>query len=260
MLTYVVTGANRGLGFGFARQLAEEGNKVFATARDVESAADLAALPGVTVVQLETTDPESCKKAAQTVAELCGGAVDVLIANAGYNGVGAFYELGTFPSDAVLMAEVESAYKTNVLGNILTINAFLPLVQRGRKKTVVALSSGMADLKFQEDLGYSGNAVYGASKAALNYVIGKYAIRHKDEGMIFVALCPGWVRTSGPEDEPYSKEALAPFIKMLQQVEPTCSGPKSLRNGTDACLNVIKRLTVEHNGQLLSYHGDKKWV
>ncbi|KZO93543.1 NAD-P-binding protein [Calocera viscosa TUFC12733] len=260
MLTYVVTGANRGLGFGLARQLAEEGNRVIGTARNIAAATELAALPGVTVVQLDTTDAGSCKKAAERVAELTGGAIDVLIANAGFNGTGAFYELDTFPSDDFLVAEIENTYRTNVLGNILTINAFLPLVQKGTKKTVVSLSSAMGEPKFQEDLGYSANAVYGASKAALNFVIGKYAIRHKSEGMIFFALCPGWVRTSGPEDEPYSKEALQPFIKMLQKVDPSCDGPKTLRDGAAACLNVIKGLTPEHNGQFLSYHGDKNWV
>jgi len=260
MLTYVVTGANRGLGFGMARQLLEEGNKVIATARNVEAATALAALPGITVVELDTTDPESCKTAAEEVSKLTGGVIDVFIANAGYNGKGAFYELDTVPSDEFLISEIEQTYRTNVLGNILSINAFLPLVQKGTKKTVVTLSSGMGDLKFQEDLDYSANAVYGASKAALNFVIGKYAIRHKNEGMIFFALCPGWVRTSGPEDEPYSKEALAPFIKMLQKVEPTCDGPKSLRDGSALCLNIIKGLGPEHNGQFLSYHGDKNFI
>ncbi|KZT53182.1 NAD(P)-binding protein [Calocera cornea HHB12733] len=260
MLTYVITGANRGLGFGMARQLAEEGNKVIGTARNVEAATALAALPGVEVVQLDTTDPASCKKAAARVAALAGGTVDVLIANAGYNGTGAFYELDAFPSDEVLVSEIENTYRNNVMGNILSINAFLPLVKLGTKKTVVAISSGMGDLEFQEELGYSGNAVYGASKAALSFLIGKYAIRYRKEGMIFFALCPGWVRTSGAEDEPYSTEALRPFIQMLQKVEPSCEGPKSLRAGAAACLDVIRGLTAEQSGRFLSYHGDKHWI
>jgi len=84
MATYVITGANRGIGYAIAKQLAAEGNKVIGTARNPSQATDLAAIPGVKVVALDVTDPESQKAAAAEVSKLTGGAIDVLILNAGY--------------------------------------------------------------------------------------------------------------------------------------------------------------------------------
>src|SRR5687767_3304801 len=84
----LVTGANRGIGLEFARQLAARGDRVFATARDVNRATelrDLARQHGgdrVTIVPLEVDDADSIRAAADTVRGLTD-ALDLLINNAG---------------------------------------------------------------------------------------------------------------------------------------------------------------------------------
>ena len=77
--TVVITGANRGLGLEFARQLHEAGADVIATARRPEAATELNAL-GVRVEQLDVTDPESV---AALKAAIGDDPVDVLLNNAG---------------------------------------------------------------------------------------------------------------------------------------------------------------------------------
>ena len=80
--TYVVTGANRGIGLELARQLKERGEEVVATARRPGEAAELGSL-GVRVEPLDVADGES---AGAFAAALEGTPVDVLINNSGYAG------------------------------------------------------------------------------------------------------------------------------------------------------------------------------
>ena len=73
-ITALVTGANRGLGREFAAQLIARGAKVYAGARRPESVD----LPGAIPLQLDITDPESVRRAAETASD-----VNVVINNAG---------------------------------------------------------------------------------------------------------------------------------------------------------------------------------
>jgi NAD(P)-dependent dehydrogenase (short-subunit alcohol dehydrogenase family) len=88
MPSTLITGANRGLGLEFARQYWADGWQVYAACRNPESASDLRRLVDASdhklrIIALDVTDSPSVKAAA---AELEGGAVDVLINNAGVGG------------------------------------------------------------------------------------------------------------------------------------------------------------------------------
>ena len=89
----------------------------------------------------------------------------------------------------------------NVLGVIYTINAFLPLIRKGAGKKVVTLSSGHGDLDFALKVGVANAGPYAVSKAAVNMVMVKYAVRFKGEGIVFLTISPGWVNTiQGPRE------------------------------------------------------------
>lgn len=82
--TALVTGANKGIGFETARQLAQQGFTVWLGSRD-EARGEAAAkeLDGdVRVVRLDVTDTESITAAAARIGEETG-ALDVLVNNAG---------------------------------------------------------------------------------------------------------------------------------------------------------------------------------
>lgn len=71
----------------FAKQFLERGNKVVATVRRREAGKDLEALgAGVTVTQLDVSDPTSIAAWADDVRAAASGHVDVLINNAGVTG------------------------------------------------------------------------------------------------------------------------------------------------------------------------------
>ena len=57
------------------------------------------------------------------------------------------------------------------------------------------LSSSVGDHKVAILTKSAGLAGYGISKAALNLAVAKYAARFKDEGIIFLSITPGLVKT-----------------------------------------------------------------
>ena len=86
-------------------------------------------------------------------------------------------------------------FKVNVLGVIHSTNSFLPLLRNGMTKKVVTISSGGGDRETVLKSGLAQMTAYGASKAAVNVVVAKYAIKLQKEGFTVIALAPGIVDT-----------------------------------------------------------------
>lgn len=104
----------------------------------------------------------------------------------------------------------------NVLGVVYTINAFLRLIRKGAGKKVLTLSSGQGDLEFALNVGIPNAGPYSVSKAAVNMVMVKYAVRFKAEGIVFLTISPGWVNThQGPRE--LSK--LSTHSRLMRHVE-----------------------------------------
>lgn len=179
--TILVTGANRGLGLEFARQLHAAGATVIGTARRPEAATELKAL-GVRVEQLDVADPASVAALAE---RLDGMALDALLNNAGI-----FPERGGF-MDAD-PEEVLRVYTVNAVGPLRVTQALLPNLRDGERKLIMNMSSGLGSIANNGRGAYVG---YRSSKAALNMQTRTLAAELKDEGFVCVAMSPGWVRT-----------------------------------------------------------------
>lgn len=140
----VVTGANRGLGREFARQLTHRGATVYAAARN-PAAVDV---PGTHPLLLDITDPDQVADAARTVP-----AATLVINNAG---VSTFARL----VDGAL-ADIRLEMETNYFGTLNMVRAFAPVLARNGGGAFLNVSSVMAWL------GYEHSNSYGASKAAV---------------------------------------------------------------------------------------------
>jgi NAD(P)-dependent dehydrogenase (short-subunit alcohol dehydrogenase family) len=209
--TYLVTGASRGLGAEFVRQLRAVDHQVIAAVRNPEKARDAAAA-GARVLPLDVDRPETF---AGFAARL-DGPIDVLINNAGIAERDASIES--------LEPQIwERVFRTNVFGQALLSEALLPALRRGRRRTIANVSSGLGSLGLAMG-GFS--YAYCCSKAALNMLT---VLMHKElanDGFTVVSLDPGWNRTDmgGGEAPLDPRDTVAGMVKLLERLQPSQAG------------------------------------
>ncbi|KAI5120303.1 hypothetical protein M0805_005807 [Coniferiporia weirii] len=269
MPSYLVTGAARGIGHEFVRQLSSASdNLVFALVRSKKTADKLVKLarPNIHIVEADITDLKALKVGAQEVSKITGGKLDVLINNAAFvETERRKFHLDEYPKDQeeFLEEDLRKSFDINVIGVIHTINAFLPLLRAGEVKKVVSLSSGIGDLEGTLAMGYSYSAPYCISKAALNMAVAKYAMEYKKEGFVFLALSPGLVNTAAAISETPSEEEIAQVQAMMndfRRAYPDFTGPITPEQSVNAMLDVIGKATVEGTGSFISHKGNKEWL
>ena len=189
MTTTLITGANKGLGREAARRLLEDGHDVWLAARDPGRGRAAAEELGTRCVELDVTDDESVRAAAERVAAESGG-LDVLVNNAGIAGVRK-------PMPEVTADDLRYVFETNVFGIVRVTQAFLPLLERSPNPVIVNVSSGMGSLTVTSDpsrLESTLNALgYPASKSAVNMLTSQYAKAFPQ--MRINAVDPGYTAT-----------------------------------------------------------------
>jgi NAD(P)-dependent dehydrogenase (short-subunit alcohol dehydrogenase family) len=133
---WFVTGASRGFGRIWTEAALSRGDRVAATARVLESVADLSERFGDAVLPLalDVTDAEQVENAVRQ-AHAHFGRLDVVLNNAGYALMGAVEEA----SDADVLA----VFDANVFGTHRVIRAALPLLRRQGGGHIVGVSSGL---------------------------------------------------------------------------------------------------------------------
>lgn len=177
MAHVLIIGASRGLGFEFARQYLEAGDKVTATVRRVRDAAPLEAL-GAKVLKYD-----SVKSPASTLSRSAGQA-DIVIYNAGVLAGGGVGKPQT-------QADFDKTMRTNVFGAMRVIPAVAPKLA-ARKGRFVFISSKMGSIAAMSN---GGRIIYRASKTALNAVVRAASLEYGPAGLIAMAFHPGWVQT-----------------------------------------------------------------
>ena len=126
----VITGASTGIGAGCAIGCAQQGMTVFAGVRDLRAGEALQAKEGAIIpLQLDVTDDESIKRAADTVRQRVGGAgLAGLINNAGI-------AIGS-PLEVIPLSQLRKQLEVNVIGQIAVTQAFLPLLRQAHGRIV----------------------------------------------------------------------------------------------------------------------------
>lgn len=220
----VVTGANRGLGLEFVRQLAGAGDEVVATARRPEEAADLAEVVAasggrVTVAALDASDAASVAAAAGQIGERFA-AVDLLVNNAGIMRAAGFPDQATAgPLDALDGGAILEILRVNALGPVLVTQALQPLLAAAGRSVVVNLSSGMASIG---NLASPMDYAYCTSKAALNMMSRHLAFDLRRQGTVVVAMSPGWVSTDmgGPAAPLEPQQSVKNMLAVVDGLTP----------------------------------------
>lgn len=229
----LITGANRGIGLAFVHQYLKRGDRVFAGCRRPETASELQKLgvvyPDLTLVALDVADAESIRKAHDRVREQADG-LELLLNNAGvYSAKGSenpAESLGNFDFEAAL-----GVLQINSVGPLIVAQAFIDLLQAGKRAKIVSISSGYGSLSANTG---SFPYYYSASKAALNMLTRSLAGEVGPLGIAAVVLSPGWVRTDmgGPNASLLPEQSVASMIR------------------------VIDGLSLGDNGSFLDWQGD----
>ncbi|MDT6985781.1 SDR family NAD(P)-dependent oxidoreductase [Streptomyces lusitanus] len=151
---WLITGTSRGFGRVWARAALERGDRVAATARDVDDIADLSDVFGdlVLPLRLDVRDREATRDAVAAAAEHFGR-LDVLVNNAGYGLFG--------PVETVGEEQARAQLDANFFGTLWATQAALPVMRKQRSGHIIQVSS-IAGLASWPMLG-----LYHASKWAI---------------------------------------------------------------------------------------------
>jgi NAD(P)-dependent dehydrogenase (short-subunit alcohol dehydrogenase family) len=175
----LITGCSSGIGRATALRLAGAGWPVYATARRVESIAELRDA-GAKTLALDVTD-EGSMVAAVDAVERAEGAVGVLINNAGYSQSGAI--------ETVPLQAARRQFETNVFGLVRLTQLVLPKMRAQRWGKIVNLGSMGGRLSFP------GGGHYHATKHALEAISDALRYELRGFGIDVVLLEPGLITT-----------------------------------------------------------------
>jgi NAD(P)-dependent dehydrogenase (short-subunit alcohol dehydrogenase family) len=221
MGTWFVTGANRGIGLEFARKLSGRGERVVGTARRPERADELQET-GARVEALDVGDDASVAALARSLE---GEALDVLVLSAAIGEAGPGV-------DRLVGADVLRTLNVNAVGAVRMTRALLPNLRAGKRRTIVALSSGLASIERNAEGGW---IAYRMGKAALNMFMRSAASELSRDGFTCVLIDPGWVRTAmGGPDAPLTTDAsVEAMLRVIDGLRPSDSGRFLDRRGRD---------------------------
>lgn len=234
----LVTGAYKGLGFEWCRQLGRRGYKVILTARDIEKAEEAAGKlkeEGLDIYPkaLEVTDEKELSALATWATETFGK-MDLIVNNAGINPkdysdksrmAKAFY------LDALDAKEMLDVIHINSLAPLLVVKHFRALLQKSEKATVINISSWLGSVT---NLSFGGHYGYVGSKNLLNVLNKSMANELKPDQIICINVNPGWVQTDmGGQKAQFTAEQAV----------------------TNILIHVLAKITMNDTGKFLNYDG-----
>lgn len=217
MSTVLVTGANRGIGLEYCRQLQQRGDQVIAVCR--QSSPELDAID----VEIESgVDLTNEANRAHLVRRLTGRSLDTVILNAGL--------LVSMGLDDLDTEAIRRQFEVNALAPLLLARSLVPLMPWGSRLALMTSRMGSID-----DNSSGGSYGYRMSKVALNIAGKSLAVDLKPDGIAVAILHPGLVRT-----------------RMIQFNPRGVSPEQSVRG----LLTRIDGLTLDNSGTFWHANGD----
>lgn len=236
----LVTGAYKGLGLEWCRQLGKYGYKVILTARDLEKAQEAAELLNeqelvIYPKALEVTDEKQIQEIAYWAKEMFGR-IDLIVNNAGIN-----------PKDYTDNSRMAKAFYLNDLDakemlDVLHINSIAPLLivkhfrqllYKSDNPIVINISSWLGSVT---NLTFGGHYGYVGSKNLLNVLNKSMANELKQDNIICINVNPGWVQTDmgGGKAQFTTEQAV-----------------------TNILTNIVSKVSIADSGKFLNYDGNE---
>ncbi|MBO9588350.1 SDR family NAD(P)-dependent oxidoreductase [Devosia sp.] len=186
--TALVTGAGSGIGKATALLLAREGANVAVLSRtkaEVDAvAAEIEGLGGTAIsITADISDDKDMARAIALVVERFGK-LDIVVANAGINGVWA-------PIEEITPEEWDKTITVNLRGTYLTLHHAVPRLEAAGGGAVVIISSINGTRTFTTP----GASAYSATKAAQVAMAQQLALELGPRGIRVNAVCPGSIES-----------------------------------------------------------------
>ena len=229
---YLVTGANRGLGLEFTKQILQAGHNVYAACRNINDIEDLDLLfseykDKLIVVNLDINDHDSILSLSNRLKDV---SIDVMINNAGTIGPLPYFE-NTFKQHyGTIDYDVWSdVFKTNLFGPVKMAETFLENIENGNDKKMIFISSVVGSIADDHQKAFA----YATSKTALNKSVALLADILKEKEIKVLAMCPGYVKTrmngGGANLEP--EESIEGMLEQIEKLDIESSGNFVRYNG-----------------------------
>ncbi|KAK4450298.1 NAD(P)-binding protein [Podospora aff. communis PSN243] len=273
MPSYLITGVARGIGYEFVRQYsADPQNTVIGIVRNkaatdakIAADADLTSRTNIHILEADITSYPALQAAAAATAEITGGALDVLIGNAGivplFDNFDSFRTLAADPEG--ITKWMRELNEVNVLGNIHLFNLFTPLLLKGTLKKALVISTGLADPELTNNFDISNAPLYSASKAAVNMVVSKFNAEYKQDGLLFFSMSPGMVDVGLFDNiTEEQKSKVGGMVAKFMKYAPHFTGPLTPEQSVTLMRGVIERASIEGGmgGAFVSQHGNGVWL
>ncbi|KAF8668095.1 short-chain dehydrogenases reductases (SDR) family [Rhizoctonia solani] len=189
---WLITGCSTGMGRHFALTLLSLGQKVIATARNIDQVRDIEQA-GAAVMTVDVTwSPDKLNEVAQNAIKVYGR-VDYLINNAGYGYQGTIEEMSH--------QETHDLFSANVFGVMNVTRSFLPHFRERRSGGIIIMSS-IASTQY-----FPGGAMYCITKAAVAAVGEALKVELDPLGIKVLTVDLGKFRTSFLERDTNLKKA-----------------------------------------------------
>ncbi|WP_214071775.1 SDR family oxidoreductase [Mucilaginibacter sp. dw_454] len=225
MKTVLITGANKGIGFETARQLAQLDYFVYLGSRNKENGLEAIknlndqGITNVALVVIDVADIVSVRQAREEL-ENKQHSLDILINNAGI--------AGEQPQDFATgdVDNLRKIFDVNFFGVIQTTYEFLPLLKKSGQPAIINVSSELGSLAVHTATERNPNRAkyhsYGSSKTALNGFTAMLANELADEGISVNSVTPGYTSTDLNQFQGAKtvEEGAKPIVKLATQLLP----------------------------------------
>ena len=185
--TYLITGANRGIGLEMSRQILESGDRLYAVCRNPETATGLNKFVQESNGRGQIFKSDAYDEIAlANIANAIVGGIDVLVCNAG-----VMSARGGLSDAENYVASVSEVLMTNTAGPFFAARAFHKNLKLSSAPRICIISSYMGSQQHQGASAY----FYRASKAGANNIMVTLANELKSDGITVASFHPGWVKT-----------------------------------------------------------------
>ena len=214
----LITGANRGLGLEFTRQLAGDAERIIACCRNPARANELnqVAAQSAGVVQTRALDVTDGARIKALAAQLADQPIDLLLNNAGI--------LGPRPASGVQDVDAwRQVLEVNTIAPLKMVEAMLDSVALSKRKLIVNITSKMGSMGDNQS---GGAYIYRSSKASLNAVMKSLALDTAELGVTVLLVHPGWVSTDmgGPSGLIDAETSVTGMKSIIDRADSSLSG------------------------------------